>query len=36
MERYALREGSRFDQVKGHVRSGAGEQPGALADDESS
>src|SRR5229473_5731678 len=33
LERYALREGSRFDQVERHVRAGAGEQPRALADD---
>ena len=29
----ALREGSRFDQVKRHVRAGVGAQPSALADD---
>src|SRR6266571_6230989 len=33
LDRYALREGSRFDQVKRHVRAGGGEQPRALADD---
>src|SRR5713226_7737160 len=33
LKRYALREGSRFDQVERHVRAGAGEQPRALADD---
>src|SRR5262249_32523606 len=33
LERYALREGPRFDQVKRHVRAGGGEQPRALADD---
>src|SRR5713226_5352207 len=33
LERYALREGSRFDQVERQVRAGAGEQPRALADD---
>jgi hypothetical protein len=30
VERYALREGSRFDQVKRHVRAGGREQPRAL------
>src|SRR6266516_8207992 len=33
LERYALRECSRFDQVKRHVRAVLGEQPRALADD---
>src|SRR5258708_6641142 len=33
LERYALREGSRFDQVKRYVRTVVGEQPRALADD---
>src|SRR5216117_883595 len=33
LERYALRECSRFDQVKRHVRAVFGEQPRALADD---
>src|SRR5216684_7052150 len=33
LDRYALREGSRFDQVKRYVRAGGGEQPRALADD---
>src|SRR6266536_2554467 len=33
LDRYALREGSRFDQVKRHVRAGGGEQPRALTDD---
>src|SRR6266568_905625 len=33
LDRYALREGSRFDQVKCHVRAGVGEQPRALTDD---
>src|ERR671919_1435545 len=32
VERYALREGSRVDQVKRDVRAGVGEQPRALAD----
>src|SRR5262249_53064394 len=31
LDRYALREGSRFDQVKRYVRAGVGEQPRALA-----
>src|SRR5216683_4506186 len=33
LDRYALREGSRFDQVKRYVRAVVGEQPRALADD---
>src|SRR5260370_24771014 len=33
LKRYALREGSRFDQVERQVRAGAAEQPRALADD---
>src|SRR2546430_957086 len=33
LKRYALREGSRFDQVKPYVWAGGGEQPSALADD---
>src|SRR5437762_2836027 len=33
LDRYALREGSRLDQVKRYVRAGGGEQPRALADD---
>ncbi len=33
LDRYALREGSRFDQVKRNVRAGVGEQPRALAED---
>src|SRR5712672_1029335 len=33
LDRYALRVGSRVDQVKRHVRAGAGEQPRALAED---
>ena len=33
LDRYALRVGSRFDQVKRHVRAVGGEQPGALAQD---
>jgi hypothetical protein len=32
LDRHALRVGSRFDQVKCHVRAGAGEQPRALAE----
>src|SRR5216684_6666433 len=33
LDRYALREGSRVDQVKRCVRPGRREQPRALADD---
>src|ERR671935_332933 len=33
LDRYALRVGSRVDQVKRNVRAGVGEQPRALADD---
>jgi len=33
LDRYALRAGSRFGQVKRHVRDGGGEQPRALTDD---
>src|SRR4051794_11371740 len=33
LERYALREGPRVDQVKRDVRAGVGEEPRALADD---
>src|SRR5207237_3321947 len=33
LDRYALRVGSRVDQVKRNVRAGVGEQPRALAED---
>src|SRR5437773_12411071 len=33
LNRYALRVGSRVDQVKRNVRAGVGEQPRALAED---
>src|SRR5580693_6411128 len=33
LDHYALRVGSRFDQVKRQVRAGAGEQPRSLAED---
>src|SRR6059058_21606 len=33
LDRYALRVGSRVDQVKRSVRAGVGEQPRALAED---
>ena len=33
LDRYALRVGSRLDQVERNVRAGVGEQPRALADD---
>jgi hypothetical protein len=33
LDRYALREGSRFDQVERYVRAVVGEQPRALADE---
>src|SRR5205814_4876788 len=34
LDRYALRVGSRVDQVKRSVRAGVGEQPRALAEDD--
>src|SRR5213595_707017 len=34
LDRYALRVGSRVDQVKRNVRAGVGEQPRALAEDD--
>src|SRR6266849_3186523 len=33
LDRYALRVGSRVDQVERNVRAGVGEQPRALAED---